>query len=30
MTALPDWVRPPREEGWLAEDLDRTWYAQRT
>ncbi|MDI6099701.1 hypothetical protein QLQ12_13945 [Actinoplanes sp. NEAU-A12] len=23
MTALPDWMRPPREEGWFAEDLDR-------
>lgn len=23
MAALPDWMRPPRAEGWLAEDLDR-------
>ncbi|MEO6086918.1 MAG: Uma2 family endonuclease [Umezawaea sp.] len=23
MTALPDWMRPPRAEGWFAEDLDR-------
>lgn len=22
MTALPDWMRPPCEEGWFAEDLD--------
>jgi Uma2 family endonuclease len=22
MTSLPDWMRPPRPEGWLAEDLD--------
>ncbi|MEU4364852.1 hypothetical protein [Promicromonospora sp. NPDC023987] len=22
MTELPDWMRPPRPEGWLAEDLD--------
>ncbi|MEU3375150.1 Uma2 family endonuclease [Streptomyces sp. NPDC006660] len=22
MTALPDWMRPPRAEGWHAEDLD--------
>lgn len=22
MTALPEWMRPPREEGWFAEDLD--------
>ncbi|WP_460702148.1 Uma2 family endonuclease [Myceligenerans halotolerans] len=22
MAELPDWMRPPREEGWLAEDLD--------
>ncbi|GAA3052090.1 Uma2 family endonuclease [Streptomyces olivoverticillatus] len=29
MTALPDWMRPPREEGWLAEDLDRLPEAPR-
>ena len=29
MTALPDWMRPPREEGWLAEDLDRLPDAPR-
>lgn len=29
MTALPDWMRPPREEGWLAEDLDRLTEAPR-
>ncbi|GAA3459740.1 hypothetical protein ACFFSW_10880 [Saccharothrix longispora] len=23
MTGLPDWTRPPSEEGWFAEDLDR-------
>ena len=23
MTALPDWMRPPRAEGWFADDLDR-------
>jgi hypothetical protein len=22
MTALPDWMRPPRAEGWFAEDED--------
>ncbi|WP_282202438.1 Uma2 family endonuclease [Kitasatospora fiedleri] len=22
MTSLPDWMRPPRAEGWFAEDLD--------
>ncbi|WP_211763725.1 Uma2 family endonuclease [Kutzneria sp. CA-103260] len=22
MTALPDWMRPPRVEGWFADDLD--------
>lgn len=22
MTAQPDWMRPPRAEGWFAEDLD--------
>ena len=29
MTALPDWMHPPREEGWLAEDLDRLREAPR-
>ncbi|WP_108014073.1 Uma2 family endonuclease [Streptomyces sp. VMFN-G11Ma] len=29
MTALPDWMRPPREEGWFAEDLDRLPEAPR-
>jgi Uma2 family endonuclease len=29
MTALPEWVRPPRPEGWLAEDLDRLPEAPR-
>ncbi|GGX89846.1 Uma2 family endonuclease [Streptomyces hiroshimensis] len=29
MTALPDWMRPPRAEGWLAEDLDRLPEAPR-
>ncbi|MFE6285663.1 Uma2 family endonuclease [Streptomyces sp. NPDC057877] len=29
MTALPDWMRPPREEGWVAEDLDRLPEAPR-
>ncbi len=23
MNDLPDWMRPPRDEGWFAEDLDR-------
>ncbi|QKW07037.1 Uma2 family endonuclease [Streptomyces sp. NA04227] len=26
---LPDWMRPPREEGWFAEDLDRLPEAPR-
>jgi Uma2 family endonuclease len=26
---LPDWMRPPRPEGWLAEDLDRLPDAPR-
>lgn len=29
MTALSDWTRPPRAEGWLAEDLDRLPEAPR-
>ncbi|MFD9910732.1 Uma2 family endonuclease [Streptomyces sp. NPDC059063] len=29
MTAVPDWMRPPREEGWFAEDLDRLPEAPR-
>ncbi|MEU4618863.1 hypothetical protein AB0G04_02630 [Actinoplanes sp. NPDC023801] len=29
MTALPDWMRPPREEGWFAEDLDHLPEAPR-
>ncbi|MFI9229193.1 Uma2 family endonuclease [Streptomyces rimosus] len=29
MTALPDWTRPPRPEGWLAEDLDHLPEAPR-
>lgn len=29
MTALPDWMRPPRPEGWLAEDLDHLPNAPR-
>jgi Uma2 family endonuclease len=29
MTALPDWMRPPRPEGWLAEDLDHLPDAPR-
>ncbi len=29
MTALPDWMRPPRPEGWYAEDLDRLPEAPR-
>jgi Uma2 family endonuclease len=29
MTDLPDWMRPPREEGWFAEDLDRLTEAPR-
>lgn len=29
MTDLPDWMRPPREEGWFAEDLDRLPEAPR-
>jgi Uma2 family endonuclease len=29
MTGLPDWMRPPRAEGWFAEDLDRLAEAPR-
>ncbi|MFD7988477.1 Uma2 family endonuclease [Kitasatospora indigofera] len=29
MSALPDWMRPPRDEGWFAEDLDRLTEAPR-
>jgi Uma2 family endonuclease len=29
MTELPDWMRPPRPEGWLAEDLDNLPNAPR-
>ncbi|MFK0122190.1 HEAT repeat domain-containing protein [Streptomyces nigra] len=29
MTALPDWMRPPREEGWSADDLDHLPEAPR-
>ncbi|WP_055588632.1 Uma2 family endonuclease [Streptacidiphilus griseoplanus] len=29
MTALPDWMQPPRAEGWFAEDLDRIPEAPR-
>lgn len=29
MSALPEWMRPPRPEGWLAEDLDRLPEAPR-
>jgi Uma2 family endonuclease len=29
MTALPGWMHPPREEGWLAEDLDSLPEAPR-
>ncbi|HWS33565.1 MAG TPA: Uma2 family endonuclease [Actinoplanes sp.] len=29
MTSLPDWMHPPREEGWFAEDLDRLPDAPR-
>ncbi|MET9642546.1 Uma2 family endonuclease [Streptomyces syringium] len=29
MTALPDWMIPPRPEGWFAEDLDRLPDAPR-
>lgn len=29
MTALPDWMHPPREEGWYSEDLDMLVEAPR-
>ncbi|MBV8931090.1 MAG: Uma2 family endonuclease [Kutzneria sp.] len=29
MAAIPDWMRPPRAEGWLADDLDRLPEAPR-
>ncbi|AUG80103.1 restriction endonuclease [Kitasatospora sp. MMS16-BH015] len=29
MSSLPDWMYPPREEGWYAEDLDRLTEAPR-
>jgi len=29
MSALPDWMRPPRAEGWFAEDLDHLPDAPR-
>jgi hypothetical protein len=29
MSALPEWMHPPRPEGWLAEDLDRLPEAPR-
>lgn len=29
MSSLPDWMRPPRIEGWYAEDLDRLPEAPR-
>ncbi|MGW2042760.1 Uma2 family endonuclease [Streptomyces virginiae] len=29
MTALPDWMRPPRPEGWFAKDLDHLPEAPR-
>lgn len=29
MSALPDWMRPPRAEGWFAEDLDHLPEAPR-
>ncbi|HVQ17432.1 MAG TPA: Uma2 family endonuclease [Actinomycetes bacterium] len=29
MTSLPDWMRPPRAEGWFADDLDRLPEAPR-
>ncbi|MFD1150453.1 Uma2 family endonuclease [Saccharothrix hoggarensis] len=29
MADLPDWMRPPREEGWFAEDLDQLSEAPR-
>jgi Uma2 family endonuclease len=29
MTAVPDWMRPPRPEGWYADDLDELAEAPR-
>ena len=29
MSGLPEWMRPPRPEGWFAEDLDRLAEAPR-
>ncbi|MBE1487057.1 Uma2 family endonuclease [Plantactinospora soyae] len=29
MTAVPEWMRPPRPEGWYADDLDRIPEAPR-
>ncbi|MET8146918.1 hypothetical protein ACIBSW_03860 [Actinoplanes sp. NPDC049668] len=29
MTAVPEWMRPPRPEGWYAEDLDHLPEAPR-
>ncbi len=29
MTAVPEWMRPPRPEGWLADDLDQLPQAPR-
>lgn len=29
MSALPDWMRPPSDEGWFADDLDRLTEAPR-
>jgi Uma2 family endonuclease len=29
MTAVPEWMRPPRPEGWYADDLDRLPEAPR-
>jgi len=29
MTAVPEWVRPPRLEGWYADDLDHLPEAPR-
>ena len=29
MTSLPEWMRPPREEGWFADDLDHLPEAPR-
>lgn len=29
MTAVPDWMRPPRVEGWYADDLDKIAEAPR-